>query len=155
VVVDDEPEPDSAEVGGEESVEAWAIAVENVESMVEVTIELVGAIAMPLLVGVTTCCDTKWTEVMKMVVWTSLDNAAAVDAGTNSVATSNGCELDAADERRFCADVDEVDAALVDGVGSAEIGAFELVVATSVSEVLPESICGQPEELHGSTEQQP
>jgi len=93
--------------------------------------ELVGASAMPLLIGVTSCCDTKTTEVMSTRLHPCADavEAAAV-GGTNNVAASYGLELE-----------DEDDAAAA--------------VCTSVFGSILLFCPGQPEELHGSTEQQP
>ena len=94
-------------------------------------------------------------EVMRTVLRPELDDVAATDGGTSSVAISKGEELDAAKDRGLSVDVEAAVEAIEIGNESAEIPTADLVVATSVSGLLPGSFCGQPDELHGSTEQQP
>lgn len=60
------------------------------ERAVDVTTELVGASAIPLLVGVTISWDTKTTEVMRTRLEPSVDAVVTGGLGTNSVAASKG-----------------------------------------------------------------
>ena len=65
---EDDPAPPLAEVGVDGWLATCTMDVENEEIDVEVTIDWVGANAMPLLVGVTVSSDTKSIEVMRTVV---------------------------------------------------------------------------------------
>jgi len=109
-----------------------------------VTIELIGASATPLLVGVTISCDRKTTEVMRTSLVPSADVVATGGRGTSSVAASKGF-LELVDE--VVVGPEELDALSEDDV-AADADAFGC-------RPLPSFCPGQPEVLHGSTEQQP
>lgn len=79
-----------------------------------------------------------------------------VDVGTNNVAISKFVELAAAkDDELFV--LEELEWATEDGVGSADMSMEASCLDVAISELGPvsESFCGQPDEVHGSMEQQP
>lgn len=80
----------AASDANDERADGATFDVVNKERAVDVTMELVGASAIPLLVGVTISCDTKTTEVMRTRLEPSIDAVATGGLGTNSVAASKG-----------------------------------------------------------------
>ena len=148
----DDPAPPLVEVGADERTEACARDVENEESVVEVNVDRVGTNATPLLVGVTVTSDTKMMEVISTVVWLERDVGDATSEEEKGINVSKNVDDEAA--ARFGVDVEAAAGSVnEDGMGSAEISPLNPVVV--VSALLPDSLWGQPERLHGSTWQQP
>lgn len=133
----------------------------------DVIIDVLGANAMPLLVGVTISGDTKTFEVTRTVLVTCVDVTAG-DLGKDTVGVSTwlevvGDELVLAGSAEIegedvagslCRTADEVTIGegFAEGLGVESEGDVVSVVALSEG---PLPSLGQPERSHGSTEQQP